>query len=449
MKIWVLTGDKEETAINIGFACRLLTEDLDLHKVNDASESGVLSQLKSAELGLRNSSRHHALIIEGRAISIIEGHEGAQGILLSLCRNVDAVIACRVSPRQKSDIVKLVKEGVSPPPMCLAIGDGANDVPMISAAHVGIGISGNEGMQAVRASDYAIAQFRFLVPLLLFHGRSNYKRVALVILYSFYKNCALVMTLFWFCLFNGYSGASLFHSAVSASYNVIYTSLPIIVFGVFDVDVSRAAVLKYPELYKTGSDRSDFNKFKMSLWMTAGVLHSAILYFINAGAFDNGAIGSPDGDPETGLYVFGTTVANALAFVVNLRLALQTNEWTILHAVFYIGSAVSFWFLVLCISALPFLATYGLAANLFPLVVYWLSLPLAVVASLLGDYSLKFANSLFATFLDNATVLREHAKLCMLPMGHHDAEHELGADGTELLPQGTHPPNSPAMVARL
>ncbi len=134
-----------------------------------------------------------------------------------------AVVACRVSPLQKSLVVGLVKNNVKPEPMTLAIGDGANDVAMIQEAHVGVGISGHEGMQAVRAADYAIAQFRFLRSLLLVHGRWDYKRVCKVILYSFYKNIASCLVLFIYCFFNDFSGTTMFESWLGAGWNVIFT----------------------------------------------------------------------------------------------------------------------------------------------------------------------------------------------------------------------------------
>lgn len=97
-----------------------------------------------------------------------------------MCRSV---IACRLNPKQKSEVVKMVKSYISPSPLTLAVGDGANDCSMIQVADVGVGIMGNEGMQAVRASDYALGQFRYLTRLLLVHGRWNYKRVSMVMLY--------------------------------------------------------------------------------------------------------------------------------------------------------------------------------------------------------------------------------------------------------------------------
>lgn len=70
----------------------------------------------------------------------------------------------------------------------VSLGDGANDVSMIQAADVGIGISGQEGMQAVMASDFAMSRFKFLERFLLVHGHWSYDRLANMVLYFFYKN---------------------------------------------------------------------------------------------------------------------------------------------------------------------------------------------------------------------------------------------------------------------
>jgi P-type E1-E2 ATPase len=115
-----------------------------------------------------------------------------------------SVICCRVSPKQKSDVVGLAKKYGKW--ITLSIGDGANDVPMIMEAHIGVGIRGKEGSQAVRSADYAIGQFRFLQMLLLVHGRWGYRRVGMFICYYFYKNVILVFCEMWFAFYNGYSG---------------------------------------------------------------------------------------------------------------------------------------------------------------------------------------------------------------------------------------------------
>lgn len=129
-----------------------------------------------------------ALVIEGAALKHMFGDAELEQLLFAVASHCDAVIACRVSPKQKAELVRLVRQNVVPEPGTLAIGDGANDVGMIQEAHVGVGISGKEGQQAVNASDFAISQFRFLEDLVLIHGRWNFFRMSTVVLFQFYKN---------------------------------------------------------------------------------------------------------------------------------------------------------------------------------------------------------------------------------------------------------------------
>lgn len=128
---------------------------------------------------------------------------------LELSRRCKAVVACRVSPDQKREMVRLIKTGV-PGVRTLAVGDGANDVAMIQEAHIGVGIKGEEGLQAVNSSDFAIAQFRFLSPLLLKHGRYNYVRMSNVVCFIFYKNILMSLAQFWFNFNCGFSGQKYF-----------------------------------------------------------------------------------------------------------------------------------------------------------------------------------------------------------------------------------------------
>ena len=273
IKVWVLTGDKQETAINIGFACQLLTDGMDLMVINEDSSSATrkeiakrLEALKmgksstistsspsaSPSMGSGESTGELALIIDGNTLHYAL-EDDVKLLLLELAKMCKAVICCRVSPLQKALVVTLVRENLNA--ISLAIGDGANDVSMIQAAHVGVGISGEEGLQAARASDYSIAQFRYLQRLLLIHGRHSYRRISKVILYSFYKNIVLYIVQFWFAINNGWSGQTFFDRTTLTAYNIAWTLLPVVAVGVFDKDVTDSMLLEHPQLYQTGIRR--------------------------------------------------------------------------------------------------------------------------------------------------------------------------------------------------
>lgn len=202
IKLWVLTGDKVETAINIGFSCNLLSNEMDLilfdmpdGTTEDAAKlldqhlqtfglTGSEEELAAARLIHEPPPPTHALIIDGESLKLVL-HDDLRQRFLLLCKQCKSVLCCRVSPAQKAAVVQLVRNGLDI--MALSIGDGANDIAMIQEADVGVGIAGEEGRQAVMSSDYAIGQFRFLQRLVLVHGRWSYRRLAESMANFFYK----------------------------------------------------------------------------------------------------------------------------------------------------------------------------------------------------------------------------------------------------------------------
>jgi len=205
IKVWVLTGDRQETAINIGMSCKLLSEDMMLLIINEETAEATRDNIQKKLDAIR--AQEHGTVEMGTLALVIDGksltyalERDLEKMFLDLAIMCKAVICCRVSPLQKAMVVKLVKK-YQKESILLAIGDGANDVSMIQAAHIGIGISGVEGLQAARSADVSIAQFRYLRKLLLVHGAWSYHRVSKTILFSFYKNITLYLTQFWVCPF--------------------------------------------------------------------------------------------------------------------------------------------------------------------------------------------------------------------------------------------------------
>jgi len=182
-------------------------------------------------------------------------HSSSHHDIIELAVECEACICCRVSPSQKASMVTLVKQHLKC--ITLAIGDGANDVSMIQAADVGIGITGLEGLQAARAADYTIAQFKFLKRLLFVHGHLSYRRLSKVILYSFYKTLTLYLVSFYFSFLNGFSGQLPWDRISNTLWNVIYTFLAVIVLGIFEQDVTQDKLMTNPLLYTAGH-RNDF-----------------------------------------------------------------------------------------------------------------------------------------------------------------------------------------------
>uniref|UniRef100_A0AAR2M1Q2 Phospholipid-transporting ATPase n=1 Tax=Pygocentrus nattereri TaxID=42514 RepID=A0AAR2M1Q2_PYGNA len=209
IKIWVLTGDKQETAENIGYSCNMLREEMtEVFIIAADTAEGVKEELsrfrgqKSQVVLDEESNGEYGLVINGHSLAYGLQKDFQLELLRTACM-CQTVICCRVTPLQKAQVVELVKKYKKA--VTLAIGDGANDVSMIKAAHIGVGISGQEGMQAVLSSDFSFAQFRYLQRLLLVHGHWSYLRMCKFLCYFFYKNFSFTFVHFWYGFFCGFS----------------------------------------------------------------------------------------------------------------------------------------------------------------------------------------------------------------------------------------------------
>ncbi|MEE6462134.1 hypothetical protein FKM82_001508 [Ascaphus truei] len=327
IKIWILTGDKQETAINIGHSCKLLTKNMGLIVINEGSLDATRETLSHHCSNLGDALRKEndfALIIDGKSLKYALTF-GVRQSFLDLALSCKAVICCRVSPLQKSEVVDMVKKQVKV--ITLAIGDGANDVSMIQTAHVGVGISGNEGLQAANTSDYSIAQFKYLKNLLLVHGAWNYNRVSKCILYCFYKNIVLYIIEIWFAFVNGFSGQILFERWCIGLYNVMFTALPPLTLGIFERSCRKENMLKYPELYKTSQNALDFNTKVFWVHCLNGLFHSVILFWFPLKALQYDTI---FGNGKTSDYLLlGNIVYTFVVITVCLKAGLETSHWTL------------------------------------------------------------------------------------------------------------------------
>ena len=168
----------------------------------------------------------------------------------------------------------------NPKKTTLAIGDGANDVNMINAAHIGVGISGLEGQQAASAADYAIGQFRFLKDLMFVHGREAYRRNAYAVCYIFYKNILETVPIWLFGVFSMFSATVMYNSLLYVSYNLFYTAIPIIWYATFDWEYTREVLRKRPKLYSIGLQDRYFSNFEFCKWFFYAIFHSSLLLFL-------------------------------------------------------------------------------------------------------------------------------------------------------------------------
>uniref|UniRef100_A0A8C2G8G3 Phospholipid-transporting ATPase n=1 Tax=Cyprinus carpio TaxID=7962 RepID=A0A8C2G8G3_CYPCA len=410
IKIWILTGDKQETAVNIGHSCKLLTKNMGLLVINEDTLDGTRETL-SRHCSMLGDALHKendfALIIDGKTLKYALTF-GARQYFLDLALSCKAVICCRVSPLQKSEVVEMVKKQVKV--ITLAIGDGANDVGMIQTAHVGVGISGNEGLQAANSSDYSIAQFKYLKNLLLVHGAWNYNRVAKCILYCFYKNIVLYIIEIWFAFVNGFSGQILFERWCIGLYNVLFTALPPLTLGIFERSCRKENMLKYPELYKTSQNAMGFNTKVFWAHCLNGLFHSVILFWFPLKAFQHDTVFGNGKTPD--YLLLGNMVYTFVVITVCLKAGLETSSWTMFSHIAIWGS-IGLW-----------VVFFGIYSSLWPLIplapdmsgeadmmfssgVFWMGLIFIPITSLVFDVAYKVY---FKTLVDEVQELEALSK---------------------------------------
>ncbi|GMT29153.1 hypothetical protein PFISCL1PPCAC_20450, partial [Pristionchus fissidentatus] len=277
IKIWMLTGDKLETAICIAKSSGLFAKSDNVHvfgQVNNRTEA-------HNELNALRRKSDVALVMSGSALNVcLQYYEAEVAELVCACTSV---VCCRCSPEQKAQIVNLLKKYRAPLRVA-AIGDGGNDVSMIQAAHAGIGIDAHEGKQASLAADFSITQFSHICRLLLVHGRFCYKRSCALSQFVMHRGLIIsTMQAIFSCVFY-FASVSLFPGLLMVAYSTAYTMLPVFSL-VVDRDVTATNALTYPELYKDlGKGRSlSYKTFciwvLISLYQGAVIMYGAIIVF--------------------------------------------------------------------------------------------------------------------------------------------------------------------------
>ncbi|XP_054424568.1 phospholipid-transporting ATPase VB [Pteronotus mesoamericanus] len=437
IQLWVLTGDKQETAVNIAYACRLLDQTDTVYSINTENQETCESILDCA---LEEIKQFHGpqkpgrklfgwrlpsetppptseaavpkvgLVVDGKTLNTI-----FQGKLerkfLELTQYCRSVLCCRSTPLQKSMIVKLVRDKLRV--MTLSIGDGANDVSMIQAADIGIGISGQEGMQAVMSSDFAISHFRHLKKLLLVHGHWCYSRLARMVVYYFYKNVCYVNLLFWYQFFCGFSGSTMIDYWQMIFFNLFFTSLPPLVFGILDKDISADTLLALPGLYKSGQDSECYNLATFWISMVDAFYQSLICFFIPYLAYK---------DSDIDVFTFGTPINTGALATILLHQAMDMKTWTLLHALVLAGSFLMYFVVSLvynatCVTCNSPTNPYGVMEGQLSDPTFYLVCFLTPAAALLPRY---FFLSLQGTY--GKSLIAKAQKIDKLPTDKRDLE---------------------------
>jgi len=361
VKTWVLTGDKKETAIAIGFSAGLLSLDMyiiaehisppEMQNYEDkraAAErflQAKLDQIKQTrerearDLGSMEPHKY-GLVVDGPDLKIILEHPESPlaARFFELATQCTSVIIARATPLQKAEVVNVVRNA-DPQAITLAIGDGANDTGMIQQAHVGVGLRGKEGSQAVNTSDYAIGQFRFLLELMLVQGRYNYHRQITLVLFMFYKCFVVVIPIFLFQTQSRFSAQECYEFPAYQFYNTLFTSIPIILMGIWDVDFSREIVQKHPDLlYAQSQEMRDFTMRRFVVVVLFAMYQSLVIFILTT---------QLEQMREASVYTIGFYMFTAVVLTVNVvifyvYLRLRWSIWSALCFIVSVGSYVSF-----------------------------------------------------------------------------------------------------------
>jgi len=360
IKVWVITGDKQETAINIGIACRLITDTDRLMLLNEECKENLKRKINSLFEEVKKSAQSdpreaivypQELVVDGKTLAVILPDKSLSRTFASLGALCNCVLVCRASPSQKAAIVDLMKdfekgkmldnkmwgfkwmgwlENLTENKM-LSIGDGANDVPMIQRADVGVGIAGKEGRQASNNSDFSIARFRFLVRLLLVHGQTTHYRNANLIKYSFYKNIAISVMFLYFQFHSGFSGQASIDSLTLNFYNTVFTAIPILIFSLTDRQVEELkTLLEHPQTYNTSRSLTVLTFWKAQV---KAFFDAAICYFIPYyAAFSSGNKNLDN------LMAVGRISYLAIQGVVTLEVLAISRHYSVLFVAFVVYS---------------------------------------------------------------------------------------------------------------
>ena len=412
IKLWVLTGDKKNTAKSIAFSCGLFDDNhfniLEIgeglnkteleSRLNELAEqfNNIIDRInnksnnkkgKIREVNKNNNNHNNlqiykeknktkfALIISSNELNIISLNYELEILFYELASRCNSVLCCRVSPIQKAKMVHLIQrftkiqkhKGVNyykylnqqdiyhileqdekneiKGPLkdsitTLAIGDGANDVNMITSAHIGVGICGLEGKQAARASDYAIGQFKFLKKLLFYHGHESLRKNSFIICYNFYKNFLFVMPLFYVGFYSFFSGQTIYDPWLYQLYNIAFTVFPIIWFGIYDSERTRTESLNNPKYY-SGLTQKWFNSWKFWEWIFYGIIQGyAVFFFI----YSSNNIYSHNLDGEIQDFKCSGAMAYSIVIIIaNFKVFQVTSVYSFI-SLFFLTISFAFYF---------------------------------------------------------------------------------------------------------
>ena len=272
IKIWMLTGDKVETARCVAVSAKLVSRTQYIHTITHLSTASSSSAALDTLSLLRSKPETTALLIDGDSLSYFLTYHRQDFISVAVL--LPAVIACRCSPTQKADIATLIRQFTRKRVLC--IGDGGNDVSMIQAADVGVGIVGKEGRQASLAADFSITTFHHLTKLLVWHGRNSYKRSAKLAQFVIHRGLIISVCQTFYSIATQLQPHALYRDWLLVGYATVYTMAPVFSL-VLDKDVDEGLANLYPELYKELTTGRSLSYRTFFVWVAISIYQGGII----------------------------------------------------------------------------------------------------------------------------------------------------------------------------
>ncbi|KAH8586138.1 P-type ATPase-like protein [Bisporella sp. PMI_857] len=331
IKIWMLTGDKVETARCVAVSAKLVARGQYIHTVAKLKRK----DLAQDHLDLLRSKTDACLLIDGESLSLLLTHFRQEFISLAVL--LPAVVACRCSPTQKADIARLIREHTKKRICC--IGDGGNDVSMIQAADVGVGIVGKEGRQASLAADFSIEQFCHLTKLLVWHGRNSYKRSAKLAQFVIHRGLIISVAQTMYSIAIKFEPEGLYKDWLLVGYATVYTAMPVFSL-VLDKDVDENLANLYPELYKELTSGSSLSYRTFFVWVAVSIYQGSMIQGLSQILTDVDS-------PKMVAVSFTVLVLNELTMV-----AFEITTWHPIMIMSLVGT------LLIYLGSIPFLGGY-------------------------------------------------------------------------------------------
>ncbi|EQB61253.1 phospholipid-transporting atpase [Vairimorpha apis BRL 01] len=277
MKIWMLTGDKIETAISIAISSKIFDRNTDYKIISNTTD---LETIKTFFNEIKRFNMD-ALVVDGVSLSTIM--EECFDEFIDLSMELKGVIGCRFSPTQKALVARALR--LRSKKIVCCIGDGGNDVSMITEANLGIGIVGKEGNQASLAADYSIEKFCYVTELFYWHGRNSYKNSATIANLIIHRGIILSVLQGLFCALINFIPFNLYVGIIMIAFVSIYTFFPIF-SSVFTTDVSREVTQMFPELYKEPVEQTLLSIKEFTSWNLMSFIQGTIIMFAMVWYFD-------------------------------------------------------------------------------------------------------------------------------------------------------------------